>query len=202
MATTMTEDTRTGAATDPTPEATTTEAPEASETPAGAPSPEADVAAFEAEIAKLRDQGLRALAEAENVRRRGERERDDAARFAITGFAQALLDVADNLSQALAVPPGGEAQALRQGVELTERTLLAVFERFGISRIDALGQAFDPHRHQAIFEVEADRPDGTVVPGTVVQVLRAGYMLNGRLLRPAMVAVAKGGTPAGVDTSA
>ena len=197
----MNEDTRTEASGADEPPAPAAQTPEAS---AGEPvQPAARVAALEAEFAALKDQALRALAETENVRRRGERDREDANRFAIASFAKSLLEVADNLAQALAAaPPEGEgpSPALRQGVELTEKTLQAVFERFGVSRFDALGQPFDPNHHQAVFEVEAeDKP-----AGTVVQVLRAGYMLNGRLLRPAMVAVAKGGAPAGgaVDTSA
>ncbi|MEX2649106.1 MAG: nucleotide exchange factor GrpE [Alphaproteobacteria bacterium] len=158
------------------------------------------------EIASLKDQLLRALAETENARRRAQRDREDASRFAIQDFAQALLDVADNLRQALSAVPanGGEdaLAALRQGVELTERTLASAFERHGVKRFDPKGERFDPHRHQAVFEVEtADSP-----PGTVVQVLRAGYILNDRLLRPAMVGVAKGAQaePAagGVDTTA
>ncbi len=159
------------------------------------------------EIASLKDQLLRALAETENVRRRAQRDREDASRFAIHGFAQALLDVADNLRQALSAVPtdGGEAGlgALRQGVELTERMLASAFERHGVSRFDPKGERFDPNLHQAVFEVEA----ADSLPGTVVQVLRAGYTLNDRLLRPAMVGVPKGAqadpaAPGGVDTTA
>lgn len=167
------------------------------------PVAEARIAELEAEVARLKDQALRAIAETENVRRRAERERDDASRYAVSGFAGALLDVADNLSQALATAPADPAvAALRQGVELTERTLLGVFEKHGVARFNPAGEPFDPNRHQAVFEVEtADQP-----AGTVVQVLRAGFMLHGRLLRPAMVAVARGGPApvpgAAVDTNA
>jgi molecular chaperone GrpE len=168
--------------------------------PAAEAAAEAKIAELEAEAAGLKDQLLRALAEVENVRRRGEREREDAQRFAIAKFAGALVDVADNLSQALAaLPTGGDGanQALRQGVELTERTLMSVFERHGISRFDPTGEPFDPNRHQAVFEVEA----ADKAAGTVVQALRAGYMINGRLLRPAMVGVAKGGPAPGAETA-
>jgi molecular chaperone GrpE len=172
-------------------------APEAPVPPEAGPSPEE-------EIATLKDQLLRAVAETENVRRRGQKDREDARQFAIQGFAQALLEVADSLRQALASVPaeGGEPglAALRQGVELTERSLAGIFERHGIKRFDPKGEPFDPNRHQAIFEVEAPGQPA----GTVVQVLRAGYTLNDRLLRPAMVGVAKGAAPAPgpVDTTA
>ncbi|MBM3583984.1 MAG: nucleotide exchange factor GrpE [Alphaproteobacteria bacterium] len=155
-----------------------------------APAPEARIAALEAEVAQLRDQALRAIAETENVRRRSEREREDAGRYAVSRFAGALLDVADSLSQALASASAEPAAAaLRQGVELTERTLLGAFEKYGVKRFDPKGEPFDPNLHQAVFEVEtADQP-----AGTVAQVLRTGFMLHGRLLRPAMVAVTKNG---------
>jgi molecular chaperone GrpE len=177
--------------------------PEAPSPANDTPSPEERIAALEAEIAQLRDQALRAIAETENVRRRSEREREDAGRYAVSGFAGALLDVADSLSQALASASAEPAAAaLRQGVELTERTLLGAFEKYGVKRFDPRGEPFDPNLHQAVFEVETgDQP-----AGTVAQVLRAGFMLHGRLLRPAMVAVTKGGParPAGaaLDTTA
>ena len=165
------------------------------------------LAAAEAEIARLKDQLLRALAETENLRRRAEREREDTAKYAIAGFAREILAVGDNLHLALANIPA-EARAadkwldnLAVGVEATERELLAVFERFGIRRIDPLGEPFDPNYHQAMTEVP-----GTGKPaGTVVQVMRSGYVIHDRLLRPAMVAVAKGDaaeTAPQVDTTA
>lgn len=155
--------------------------------------PEARAAA-EAEVASLKDQLLRALAETENVRRRAARDREDATKYAVTGFARDLLAVADNLRRALeAVAPEALAndealKALVTGVELTERQLFTVFDKQGIKRIDALGQKFDSNLHQAMFEV----PDSGQPSGTVVQQLQAGYLLNDRLLRPAMVGVAKG----------
>ena len=169
------------------------------------------LAAAEAEIARLKDQLLRALAETENLRRRAQREREDAVKFAATGFAREMLPVADNLGRALAAIPAGAAdqdpalKALQEGVAATERQLLAGFERAGIKRIDPMGERFDSNLHQAMFEVP-----GTGRPaGTIVQVLQPGYMLNDRLLRPAMVGVAKaepaagGGEPGGsVDTVA
>lgn len=155
-------------------------------------SPEARVAVLEAELAEHKDRLLRALAEAENTRRRAQRERDDATRYAISGFAKELLSAADNLRRALDSLPEAEAgdertRSLLAGVAATERELLAVFERHGIRRIDPMGERFDHNLHQAIFEVErGDRPSGTIV-----EVLQPGYLLHDRLLRPAMVGVAK-----------
>jgi molecular chaperone GrpE len=155
-------------------------------------SPEARVAALEAELAEHKDQLLRALAETENIRRRGQREREDTAKYAIAGFAKELLSVADNLRRALDSLPEAEARDARTrgllaGVDATERELLSVFERHGIRRIDPEGERFDHNLHQAIFEAErSDKPGGTVV-----EVLQPGYVLHDRLLRPAMVGVAK-----------
>ena len=154
--------------------------------------PQARVAALEAELAEHKDRLLRALAEAENTRRRTQRERDDAAKYAISGFARDLLSAADNLRRALDSLPEAEAgdartRSLLAGVAATERELLGVFERHGIRRIDPRGEPFDHNLHQAIFEAErADRP-----PGTIVEVLQPGYVLHDRLLRPAMVGLAK-----------
>ena len=146
-----------------------------------------------ARIAELKDQNLRALAETENVRRRVQRDRDEALRYATTGLAKDMLPVADNLRRALdAIPKEAletdEAlRTLATGVEMTERLLLAAFERHQIKRIDALGQKFDSNLHQAMFEV----PGSGQPAGTVVQVLEAGYTIHDRLLRPALVGVAK-----------
>jgi molecular chaperone GrpE len=155
-------------------------------------SPEARVAVLEAELAEHKDRLLRALAEAENTLRRAQREREDATRYAVAGFAKDLLSVADNLRRALDSLPEAEvrderARNLLAGVAATERELLSVFERHGIRRIDPLGERFDHNLHQAIFEAErGDEP-----PGTIVEVLQPGYLLHDRLLRPAMVGVAK-----------
>jgi molecular chaperone GrpE len=159
----------------------------------GAPlSPEERVAALEAELADYRDRLLRALAETENTRRRAQREREDASKYTIAGFAKDLLSVADNLRRALDSLPEAEirderTRSLLSGVAATERELLSVFERHGVRRIDPQGEHFDHNFHQAIFEADrADRP-----AGTIVEVLQPGYVLHDRLLRPAMVGVAK-----------
>jgi molecular chaperone GrpE len=156
--------------------------------------PEARIAALEAELAEERDRLLRALAETENVRRRAQRERTDAEKYAFSGFARDLLSVGDNLRRALDSLPESEARddrtrGLLSGVAATERELLAVFERHGLKRIDPVGERFDHNFHQAVFEAErTGRP-----AGTIVEVLQPGYVLHDRLVRPAMVGVAKGG---------
>ena len=147
----------------------------------------------------LRDQLLRALADAENARRRARKDVDEARTYAISRFAQDLLGVADNLGRALASIPaerrdGDEAvKAIADGVEMTAREFEAVLARHGISRIDPLGEKFDYNYHQALFETaDTDQPDGTVV-----HVLQTGYRIGDRLLREAMVGVAKGGAGEG-----
>lgn len=147
----------------------------------------------DAEIADLKDRLLRAAAETENVRRRLEREKQDATAYAVTGFARDLLGVVDNLRRALdAIPADAREndEAVKNiitGVEMTERELLNTLQRHGVARIEAQGQKLDPNRHQAMIEVEHDDAE----PGTIVQELQAGYMLKDRLLRPALVSVAK-----------
>jgi molecular chaperone GrpE len=157
-------------------------------------SPEERLATLEGELADTKDRLLRALAETENTRRRFQREREDTQKYAISGFAKDLLSAADNLRRALAAVPEAEitdprTKSLVDGVAATERELLAAFERHGLRRIDPKGEAFDHNFHQAIFE--AERPDTPA--GTVVEVLQPGYVLHDRLLRSAMVGVAKGG---------
>lgn len=161
-------------------------------------------AELEAEVAKLKDQLLRALAEQENVRRRAEKEREDTAKYAIAKFAKELLGVADNLRRAVESVSDEQRQSneavnsLLTGVEATERQLTAAFERGGIAKMDALDKPADPNFHQIMMEIE-----GTGKPaGTVVQVLQSGYTIQGRLLREAIVGVAKGGDQPKVDTSA
>ncbi|HYZ39249.1 MAG TPA: nucleotide exchange factor GrpE [Stellaceae bacterium] len=161
------------------------------------PSFETRVTELQAELAEQKDRLLRALAETENVRRRAQREREDASKYAVAGFAKDLLSAADNLRRALESLPESEVRdertrSLLAGVEATERELLSVFERHGIKRIDPKGERFDHNLHQAIFE--AERPDEP--SGTIVEVLQPGYLLHERLLRPAMVGVAKGGPKA------
>jgi molecular chaperone GrpE len=156
------------------------------------------LAAAESELADTKDRLLRALAETENVRRRAQREREDAAKYGASNLAKDLINVADNLRRALASVPEGQVRddltrTLLQGVDATERELLAAFERHGIRRIDPMGERFDHNFHQAIMEVENSGQPG----GTVVQVLQPGYAMHDRLLRPAMVSVAKGERPPG-----
>ncbi len=160
--------------------------------------PEARIGALQTEVAALKDKLLRALAEAENVRRRAERDKIEISKYAVAGFAREILPVADNLRRALESmdeetrKENGAVETLVVGVEMTEREMLNAFERFRIKPIDALGQKFDHNLHEAMFETEdKDRPEGTVI-----QVLQTGYMLNDRLLRPAKVGVSKGGPKA------
>ena len=163
--------------------------------------PDQRLAAVEAELAEAKDRLLRALAEAENTRRRFQREREETLKYAISGFAKELLSPVDNLRRALESLPESEVQdqrvrGLLEGIAATERELLGAFERNGLKRIDPKGERFDHNFHQAIFE--AERPD--MPAGTVVEVLQPGYVLHDRLLRPAMVGVAKGGAkPAAED---
>jgi len=149
---------------------------------------------LEEEVGKLKEQLLRTLAELDNYRKRAEREREETAKFALTGFAKELLTVADNLRRAIeSVPedhedPGKLLKSLLEGVEITEKDLLSVFAKHQLEKIEPLGKLFDHHFHQAMFEVEdPDQPGGTVI-----HVLQPGYTLHGRLLRPALVGVVKG----------
>jgi molecular chaperone GrpE len=151
-----------------------------------------DVASLVAENADLRDRHLRALADAENARRFGERQSADARAYAVTQFARELLPVADNLRRAIATAEAQRAlgagdEALLEGIKATERILTSAFERFGVRRIAAEGAAFDPALHEAVMEL--DNPEAP--PGTVLQVLEDGYTMHDRLLRAARVAVAK-----------
>jgi molecular chaperone GrpE len=153
------------------------------------------VAALQAEVTDLKDRLLRTHAEMDNIRKRGEREKADTLKYAVSKFAQDVLSVGDNVQRAIAaVPPEAAEQdaALKsflEGVTMTERELINVLERHGIKRMDPLGAPFNPHQQQAVMEAQnADVPHGTVT-----QVLQAGYMIEDRVLRPAMVIVAKGG---------
>jgi molecular chaperone GrpE len=180
--------------------------PGASAPGAAAPGTGSRVAELEAELARLKDQLLRTLAEGENMRRRAEREREDTSKYAASKFAGDVVPAADNLRRALDSIPAdakaaeGPLKTLVAGIELTERELLAALAKHGVQKIDPAGEKFDYNRHQAMFEVE-----NTGQPaGTVVQVLQAGYVMHDRLLRPALVGVAKGSAePAPrVDTTA
>lgn len=163
------------------------EAPDMPEAEAEAPDLTAELAARDEEIAALKDKALRAAAELENTRRRLEREKADASTYAMTGFARDLLAVADNLRRALEALPTAGVDGVKGGIEATERELIAIFGRHGISRIESDGQKLDPNRHQAMLEV----PTADAEPGTVVTTLQAGWTIKDRLLRPAMVSVAK-----------
>ncbi|HEX7886295.1 MAG TPA: nucleotide exchange factor GrpE [Phenylobacterium sp.] len=149
-----------------------------------------DAPALLAEIQALKEQVLRYAADAENVKRRAEREMNDARAYAITKFARDLLAVADNFDRALVSVPAdveGPAKNFVVGVEMTAKALQSAFENNGLKKIDpAKGDKFDPHKHQAVME----QPGIDVEPGGVIQVLQAGYELLGRLVRPAMVVVA------------
>ena len=173
-------------------------APDPAEDAAGAPEPQAAdaVAALEAEKRDLKDKLLRTLADMENLRRRTEREVADARTYAVTNFARDMLNVADNVRRALDSVPAesraaaeGSLKALVDGIELTERDLVKTLERHGVRPVEPQGQRFDPNLHQAMFEV----PNPEVASGTVVQVVQTGYVIGERVLRPALVGVAKGG---------
>jgi len=181
-------------------------APAGAET--GGQTADARIAELEAEVVRLKDQALRALAEAENTRRRAQREIEDNNKYAVANFARDVLPLADNLRRALDTLTPEERAAneklekFAQGIELVEREFLATLDRHHVKRVDPLGQAFDHNLHQAVMQLEAaDKPGGTVV-----QVLQPGYTIHGRLLRPAMVVVAKGGqagsSGGGIDTTA
>jgi molecular chaperone GrpE len=153
-----------------------------------------EIVELKEEAGQLKEQLLRSLADLDNLRKRAEREKAEATLYAATNFARDILTVSDNLSRALDM---AHADALKEaaepirnliaGVEVTNREMLNVFERHGIRRIDPKGEKFDPHLHQAVFEV----PTNDQPPGTVVQVLQAGFSIGDRILRPAMVAVAR-----------
>ncbi|PDQ20525.1 nucleotide exchange factor GrpE [Mesorhizobium sanjuanii] len=144
----------------------------------------------------LKDRALRAAAEMENLRRRTARDVHDARAYAVANFARDMLSVSDNLRRALDAIPAeaaasGDAgfKALIEGVEITERAMLSALERHGVKKLEPEGEKFDPNFHQAMFEV----PNPAVPANTVVQVVQPGYSIGERVLRPAMVGVAKGG---------
>jgi molecular chaperone GrpE len=139
-----------------------------------------------AEAEKLRDDWLRAKAETENVRRRGQEDVSKAHRYGIEGFASALLAVRDSLDAALAVE-NPSVESLKEGTEITAKQLDAAFEKFSLKAINPLGEKFDPHFHQAISQIDAPGKE----PNTVVTVLQKGYLLHDRVVRPALVVVSK-----------
>ena len=152
---------------------------------------ETDLDLLKAENAKLREDYLRAFAEAENTKKRCAQEIEKNNKYAISSFAKSLLSVADNLHRAIEAVNKEDSQdnceALRKGVELTESELMKVFEKFGITKMEVMDKVFDPNYHQVIQEIE----DKTKPAGTVVAELQTGYMINGRILREAMVVVTK-----------
>jgi molecular chaperone GrpE len=157
------------------------------------------IAVLEAERADLKDKLLRLMADMENLRRRTAREIVDARTYAVTNFARDMLNVADNVRRAIESVPEeargtaeGAFKGLIDGIDLTERDLLKTLERHGVKMLDPQGEKFDPHLHQAMFEV----PNPDVPNGTVVQVVQSGYVIGDRVLRPALVGVAKGGPKA------
>lgn len=173
-----------------------TEAAAPAQAPQGEPDPFQVLEALNAENASLKDRLLRALADTENMRRRSERDVADARSYAVTSFARDMLTVVDNLRRALdSLPAEARASAAAQGgfksfidgIELTERDLLSTLGRFGVKKLEPLGQKFDPNVHQAMFEV----PDDAVPSGTVKQVVQPGFTIQERVLRPALVGVSK-----------
>ena len=173
-----------------------------------------DSAKLKAELEQVKDALMRALADADNTRKRAVKERQDAAKFAAAGFARDMLDIADNLRRALDAIPADlieeqpQVKSLHEGVEGTEKLLLAAFEKNGIVRLDPSGDIFDPNFHEVMFEA----PVPGQPAGTIIEVLEVGYVLNDRLLRPARVGVVKddgqgGGAPSSdpggqIDTQA
>ena len=154
------------------------------------------IEALNVENASLKDKALRTMADMENLRRRTEKEVSDARAYAVTAFARDMLSVADNARRGIESIPAdalatadGPFKALVEGVELIERDLLKTLERHGIKKLEPHGQKFDPNLHQAMFEVD----DASVPSGTVTQVVQAGFVIGDRVLRPALVGVAKGG---------
>ena len=151
------------------------------------------VAELERQLEDAHQKALYAAAEAQNVRRRGEQDKVQAVAYANTGFARDMLSVKDNLDRALSHVPEGAREDERfrnfiEGIEATARELDAVFGRAGVTRVEARGLPLDPNRHQAMIEMVSDQE-----PGTVVEEMQAGYVLRDRLLRPALVGVAKAG---------
>lgn len=167
----------------------------------------AKLTAMEAQLAQSNDQLLRTVADMDNLRKRSVREREDASKYAVTGFAKDLLDVADTFTRALQAIPAdlredGRINSLIEGIEATERSLLSTFEKNGIKKIEPLDEPFNPHFHEVMFEAAVPGKPA----GIIFQIIEPGYVISDRLLRPARVGVAKA-TPADgalhvVDTQA
>ncbi len=181
--------------TDPAPEI-------AAETAEGVDASTARIADLEKQLADMKDRALREMADAENTRKRAQKEREDTAKYAVGNFAKEMLAVADNFRRALdAAPKDITDPAIKNlitGIDATERQLQSTLDQFGIKKVDPMGQMFDPNFHRVMVEVEsADAP-----PGTIIQVMQSGYMIHDRLLREALVAVAKGASAQHIDKSA
>ena len=183
----------------------------ASETPINSPAGEMPaakedpMAVLAREAADYKDKLLRSLAEMENLRKRTERQVADAREYGIASFARDILAVADNMERALGAldadlreKADGGTKALLDGVELTERELLKVLEKHGVKKFEPLDEKFDPNLHQAMYEV----PDASRPAGTVARVIQPGYMIGERVLRPALVGIAKGGPKASLEVPA
>ncbi len=183
------------------------DAPEADAAAAAEPA-EAEIDPVEAlrtENSDLRERLLRMAAEMENLRKRTEREISDTRSYAIAGFARDMLTATDSLSRALVILPqetrdgaDGAMKSLLDGIDMTEREMQRLLAKHGVKPIEAEGQKFDPHKHQAMFEI----PDDTKPEGTVVQVVQTGYAIGERILRPAMVGVSKGGSSDALNKTA
>lgn len=164
----------------------------------------AEVDTLQGQIADLTDRLLRSHAEMDNIRKRAEREREDTAKYAITKFARDVVTVADNFDRAIQAVPNGAAEqdpalkALVEGVSMTEREFINVLERHGVRRLNPKGETFNPHQHQAMMEMQ----NTDVAPGTILDVYQCGYVIDDRVLRPAMVVVAKGGPKGGKPEAA
>ena len=179
------------------------DAVEASENAAESEVGEGAFETLRAELEEARQQMLYAQAETQNVRRRLEKEKADATAYAATGFARDMLSVADNLARALAAIPAElkseeKLKPVLTGIEMTAKELETIFQRQGITRIPAMGQPLDPNRHQAIMEME----HASAEPGTIVHEMQTGWMIRDRLLRPAMVGVAKAAPEVKIDATA
>lgn len=178
---------------------------EAEAPPAEANTLQTEIDRLKEENAKLRDQWVRSVAEAENIRKRAQRDMEDTARYGVTNFARDMVSVLENLSRASESIPAEAAndndllKTLREGIHLTLQELLSIFEKYGIKRVMPLNQKFDHNLHQAVAQV----PREDVAAGTVIQVIQSGYIIHDRLLRPAMVVVSQAVDPAKkVDTTA
>jgi molecular chaperone GrpE len=162
------------------------------------------IQALQAELDHTKDNALRALADAENTRKRAAREKEDAVKYAISSFARDLLEVADNFRRGIETFPedlrksNEQLDRLLSGFEAVEKEMLKIFEKHGIKKLEPEGEIFDPNYHEVMFEIPAPGNPG----GTVIQLIEPGYMLHDRLLRPARVGVAKGDDGAGEDPGA